>query len=303
MKWLLLILLALPVALSARDVDIQQVNALDADVTRMREQVEPAFEKIEELTGLEDSDDLTLVLVGGARSFKETAQQDGLSMKATSVLGYAIPSQRKIVLNLSGVKDRNMDPIGVLRHELCHLVLGSTLRTARPLWFEEGVCQYVEAVAHNDLQESAGALPTAPDFQTLGQVSESLRQEAHAGPAYTEVRHIIRYIVKRHGEQAFKSFVEMLTEGKKFETAFSEAFDEDISSFEAKWLEARKEWASGGVIHWLGLNFMLTSLMIAGILLVFVVLILRKRRRGILAVMEQQGRDYPENPDWSYSDD
>ncbi|MDC1141687.1 hypothetical protein OAU50_01225 [Planctomycetota bacterium] len=304
MKWLLLIFLALlPPALSARNVDIQQVNALDADVARMRDQVEPAFDKIESLTGLGDSDDLTLVLVGGARTFGELAQRDGLGMNASSVLGYAMPSKRRVVLNLSGVKDRGMDPIGVLRHELCHLVLGSTIRTARPLWFEEGVCQYVEAVAHNDLKESAGALPNSPDFQTLEQVSEGLRQEAHAGPAYTEVRQIIRYIVKRFGEGKFKNFVAKLTNGTAFEAAFAEAFDEDISAFEANWLKARKEWATGGILNWLGVNFMMTTLLIGAFLLVAVVLLLRRRRRGLLAVMEQQGRDFPEDPDWSFSED
>lgn len=298
-----ILIIVFATCLSAREVDIQSVAALDADVARMREHVGLAFDKIEKMTGLADNGDLTLVLVGGARSFKETAKRDGLTMAAESVLGYAIPSKRRVVLNLSGVKDRQMDPIGVLRHELCHLVLGSSLRTSRPLWFEEGVCQYIESVTHNDLRESASASPVDPNFETLEQVSEGLRVSAHAGPAYTEVRHIIRYLVKRHGEAEFKSFLQELVDGKKFETAFAESFGEDLPAFEAKWLEARKEWATGGLLGWLGLNFMMTSLMIGAFLLVIAVLVLKRRRRALLAAMEQQGRDHPDDPSWAYSDD
>lgn len=304
MKLLPAILLALlSTALFARDLDVQSIHATATETARLRQQIEPAFDTIERLIGLNDTRELTLVLIGGSKSFREIAKSDGLTMHAESVLGYAIPSKRRVVLNLSGVKDRGMDPIGVLRHELCHLVLGSSLRTQRPLWFEEGVCQYVESVAYNDLKESAGSLPFAPNYESLQQVSEGLRSDAHAGPSYTEVRHIIRYLVKVYGEPEFKKFVQALVAGAKFELAFDETFGQDLPTFESRWLKARDKWAAGGVWSWMGLNFGITIFIVTAALLIVVVVFLKRRRKGILALMKQQQKDSPDNPAWSFSDD
>ena len=178
-RFLVILVLLFASALHARDVDVQNVVAAESDVARLQAQVEPAFSHVKSKTGIDDQLDLQLVVVGGSRSFAELAARDGVGMNAESVLGYAMPGRRRIVLNLSGIRERQLEPIGVLRHEIAHLVMGSALRTVRPLWFEEGVAQYVESVVLNELRESAGMNPWV-DFEDLADLNQALREEARA---------------------------------------------------------------------------------------------------------------------------
>ena len=174
-RFLILLILVFASALHARNVDVQNVVAAESDVARLQSQVEPAFSHVKSKTGIDDQLDLQLVVVGGSRSFAELAARDGVGMHAESVLGYAMPGRRRIVLNLSGIRDRQLEPIGVLRHEIAHLVMGSALRVERPLWFEEGVAQYVESVALNELREAAGLNPWV-DFDDLNDLNAALRE-------------------------------------------------------------------------------------------------------------------------------
>lgn len=304
MRTLLLILVAVFAgALAARNVDVQVVAAGESTAAKLRAQVEPAFLHVEKKTGLVDDYDLTLVVVGGPRSFADLARRDGVTMNAESVLGYAQPGQRRIVLNLSGIRERQLDPIGVLRHEIAHLVLGSALRVQRPLWFEEGVAQYVESVAINELIEAASANPLV-NFADLDDLSRGLREEARSGPAYSETRETIRLMVDRYGQHDFSRFMGALERGDgPFEKAFEDTFDESVESFEKAWLKDREARAGSRWAGFLGGAFWWLLLGITGAMLPLFWLLRRGRGKSQIEKWEEQEEYYPSDPSWAYHDD
>lgn len=302
-RYLLIVLLLLSSALSAREVHLEVVAADQATAARLQAQVEPAFAHVEEKTGIADDRSLILVVVGGSRSFSELAARDGVGMHAESVLGYAIPAERRIVLNLSGIRDRRLEPIGVLRHEIAHLVMGSSLRLARPLWFEEGVAQYVESVALNELIEAQGGNPWI-DFTSLADLDQALREEARSGAAYSEAREVIRLIVSRHGEQKFFKLLALLEKGDgPFDSAFEKATGESIAAFEAAWLEDRESRAGQRVARFFGSNLWWILLGLTALIIPLAFVLIRMRGKSQVDHWEETERLYPSDPAWSYTDD
>lgn len=294
---LLAVTLAAP--LLARELRVESVGASDASVARLSARVDEAFEVIEKKTGLRDNEPVHLVVVGSAAQFAKLAANDGVGMHAESVLGYAMPGRRRVVLNLSGIADRQLEPIGVLRHELAHLVLGSALRVERPLWFEEGVAQYIESVALNELREGTGL--TLDDYTGFADLNAALRHEGRAGPAYGEVREVINLIVKRHGAEKFKALLQAMAQGDgPFEAAFERSTGESLAAFEAAWLAKRKSESGERWLAWLGATWWIWLFGITGLIAVGAVLLRRQRGKSQLAVWEDNEKHYPEDPAWSY---
>lgn len=302
-RYLLILLLLIAPALSAREVHLEVIAADQATAARLQAQVEPAFEHVEARTGIADDLSLILVVVGGANSFSELAARDGVGMHAESVLGYAIPAQRRIVLNLSGIRDRQLEPIGVLRHEIAHLVMGSSLRLARPLWFEEGVAQYVESMALNELIEAQGGNPWI-EFDSLADLDRGLREEARSGAAYSEAREVIRLIVSRHGEPKFFKLLQLMEKGEgPFESAFEKATGESIAAFETAWLEDREARSGQRVAGFFGSNLWWILLGLTALIIPLAFVLMRMRGKSQVDHWEETERLYPSDPSWSYQHD
>jgi hypothetical protein len=295
---------ALAMTLAAREVHVESLGASTAAVARLNAQIEPAFNHIERRTGLRDTDDVHLVIAGTSREFERVAASHGVPQFGENVLGYAIPSRRRVVINLSTIQERQLEPIAVLRHELAHLAMGSLLRVERPLWFEEGVCQYVESMALNELRESAGGSALFVSFDSLDDLSRGLREPARAGGAYLESREVLRLLVERHGEDRFLHLMRLLRRGEgPFGRAFHEATGETLDSFEAAWHEDYA--ARGGTRlslflghYWIMIVFAITGLGVVGALV-----LRRARGRSQLEEWEEQEKYYPSDPSWSYTDE
>ena len=289
--------------LGAREVDVRGVAIDDATVARLQTQIEPSFDVVYNKTGLADDHPLQLVIVGGANSFADLAARDGVGMNAESVLGYAIPGKRKLVLNISGIRDRQLDPIGVLRHEIAHLVMGSTLRTARPLWFEEGVAQYVESMTLNELIEAQGANPWV-EFSSLADLDAALREEARAGQAYSEAREVIRLIVAKYGEKNFFRFMKLLEKGETpFDKAFEDTTGATLADFEPIWLADRKERSSARMAGFFGSTLWWILLGITALVIPLAVVLRRMRGKSQVDHWEEVEKYFPSDPSWSYTDD
>lgn len=302
-RYLILVLFLFGAALHARSVDVQNVNASESDVARLQSQVDAGFSHVKSKTGIDDQLDLQLVIVGGSRSFTELAARDGVGMDAENVLGYAMPGRRRIVLNLSGIRDRQLEPIGVLRHEIAHLVMGSALRTTRPLWFEEGVAQYVESVALNELREAAGVNPWV-DFENLADLDHALREETRAGAGYIEAREVIRLIVGRYGEDKFFKLMSKLEAGQgPFEKAFEQITGDDIATFEAAWLEDRASRAGTRYAGFFGRNFWWLLLGLTALIIPLALVLMRMRGKTQLDQWEETEKYFPSDPSWSYAED
>ncbi|MBK8207665.1 MAG: hypothetical protein IPK87_12890 [Planctomycetes bacterium] len=300
--FLIALVLTACAALPAREIAVSSEGTSQATVARLQSQIEPAFDSIHGKTGVADDGPVFLHVVGGADSFARIAKADGVSLNAESVLGYAMPSRRRVVLNLSGIAERSLDPIGVLRHELAHLVMGSQLQVERPLWFEEGVAQYIEGVALNELREAAGS-PSLATFESLDDLSSALREETRSGPAYAESREVIRLIVARHGEQEFMALMRALEKGNgPFEAAFEKATGETLQVFEAAWIEDQEGRAGSRLARFFGGMFWWVVLGLTALLLPLVWLLRKRRGKSQVEMWEEQEKHFPSDPAWAYAD-
>jgi hypothetical protein len=208
-----------------------------------------------------------------------------------------------VVLNLSGIRDRQMDPVGVLRHEIAHLVMGSTLRVARPLWFEEGVAQYVESMALNELIEAQGSNPWV-EFASLDDLDKALREPARAGPAYSEAREVIRLVVERYGQKKLNALMKLLEEGKgPFAAAFEKATGESLAEFEPAWQKDRNARKGARVAGFFGSNLWWILLGLTALVIPLMFLLMRMRGKSQLDHWEETERLYPGDHSWSYSHD
>ncbi|MBX3459379.1 MAG: hypothetical protein KF696_05325 [Planctomycetes bacterium] len=302
MRTALLIMLLLAGALHAREVRVTGDGAGQATLARLQSQIEPGFDQIHKKTGIADDEPVHLHVIAGSEAFTRTARADGVSMNAESVLGYAMPARRRVVLNLSGISERGLEPVGVLRHELAHLVMGSQLRVQRPLWFEEGVAQYVEGVALNELRE--GASPSLGAFSDLADLDAALRDDNRAGAAYAESREVIRLIVARHGESSFFALMKALERGEgPFDQAFERATGEGIESFQVAWLEDQEARAGSRLARFVGGMFWWFVLGMGALVVPLVWLLRRRRGQSQVEQWEEQEKYFPSDPEWSYTDD
>lgn len=301
-RWLLIFLL-LAAPLCAREVSVVAMDVSHSRKLRIENAVDEAFAHVTARTGLQDEGRLELTLCGDAGRFGQIAAADGVSMSAENVLGYALPASRRIVLNLAAIDERRLSERGVLRHEVAHLVLESSLQSKRPLWFEEGVAQWVESVALDALIEAAAAqLP--PEFASFEDLSLGLRDPRDAGAAYKQARNVVEFIVRRHGEDKLRDLLQRLRPpGVGFSAAFREACGEELSAFEQAALGELARKRQNALILFLGANWWWMLFSVAGLLAL--ILWLKRRRRGqdTLERWEEQEKLYPSDPQWSYADD
>lgn len=291
-------------ALAAREISVAAVDVSASRRQNIESQIEPALEHIARFTGLNDEGSITLVLVGNSTRFAEIARADGVSMHAESVLGYAQSGLRRVVLNLAGIEERKLSPIGVLRHELTHLVLGARLRTQTPLWFEEGVCQWVEAVAMDALLHSSNPNLIEPDFADFDALNRGLRDNALAGFAYAESRRVLYQLEREYGRKAVQGLLHLLTlADANFETAFEQATGVTVAKFEQQWQEERRQGALERLFMWIGANVWVLAFLAAAVVLVVGIVLRKRRAKSQLEAWDDEDKHYPQDPSWSFTED
>ncbi|MBX3475917.1 MAG: hypothetical protein KF754_16225 [Planctomycetes bacterium] len=299
MRVLLLILFCCG-PLCARTIDFVNLGVPEHRAARIQSQIEPAFEHVQAKTGLVDNREVFVTIVASGRRFAEIAAADGVSMNAESVLGYAVPSRRRLVLNFAAMDERNLEPLGVLRHEIAHLVMGE-LPVDRPLWFEEGLANYIEGIAYNALIEAAGAPPVGADIESLDDLSAALRDD-RAGEAYPESRRVIELMVQTWGREKLTKLLHLLADGDAdFAACFRQATGAELSELESRWLKQRREQSGGRLVAWLGANWSWLLFAGAGVLLVAGVTLRRRRARRQIDQWEEQEKYFPSDPAWSYT--
>jgi len=285
--------------LAARQIDFVNMGVAEYRAARIQTQIEPAFEHVAARTGLADDRAIFLTIVASGRRFAEIAANDGVAMDAESVLGYAMPAHRRVVLNFAAIDERGLEPLGVLRHEIAHLVMGN-LRSPRPLWFEEGLANYIEGIAFNALIEQSQTPLIGADFDGLDDLSAGLRDQ-RAGESYPESRRVIELIVKTWGKDALGALLRGLSDGVEFNEAFAGATGASVADLEARWLKQREEQSGGRLMAWLGANWTWLLFAAGGGLMIAAVIIVRRRGRKQVDLWEEQEAYFPSDPSWSYT--
>jgi len=153
---------------------------------------------------------------------------------ASWVSGYAIPELGTIVLfpnRVPSYPDGNLATL--LRHEVCHMLLAQAAAGATvPRWFGEGVA----TVAAREWGIGDGARVA---LATIGHGPRSLADVnagfsgdgAEATRSYAVSAALVRYLLRRNGEDAVARVLAGVRRGAAFEDGFAAATGETVAAF------------------------------------------------------------------------
>jgi hypothetical protein len=147
----------------------------------------------------------------------------------------AWPSQARILINSSRVDLRN-NLYQTLKHELVHLGLGRIevrTRQGLPLWFHEGVAQWVVGSLFGGSLEDVAVAAAGGGLLPLTALERSFPEGGDgAGLAYAESLHAILFLEKESGDGAVQRVIAAFGQGRAFPRALAEVGGEN---FERRW--------------------------------------------------------------------
>ncbi|MBN1871060.1 MAG: hypothetical protein JW800_00645 [Candidatus Omnitrophica bacterium] len=117
------------------------------------------------------------------------------------------------------------DP-ATLRHELTHILIDKYFSNA-PLWFHEGVAQYVEYARPADI----GKFPKYPGRLSFAKLNNNFQKDdtKEEEDAYLYSYGIISYLIEKYGEDKLKS---MFGKSGHFSGRFKKAYGKTLNDFE-----------------------------------------------------------------------
>jgi len=215
-----------------------------------------AQRELEQRLGLELHGHGSVVLCGSTASFRR--ETPGVDHRHT--LGVAYPARSTILLNCEAIEAAPYESFAVtLRHELCHVLVGEIVRGGHrrvPLWFDEGVAVYTSGKVPLYNPQAFELAVRARALSPLAELRERFPGDpTRRGVAYEQSESFVRFVVRRHGEQALRSILRAAARGVDFEPAFQQATGGSVVDLEAQWLASLTPrwpwlgWAANVLFH------------------------------------------------------
>jgi Peptidase MA superfamily len=198
------------------------------------------------------------------------------------VSGYAVPELGTVVLfpdRVPSYPDRNLETL--LHHEIAHMLLARAAG-GRPVprWFNEGTA----TVAAREWGVEDGARVV---LATIGRGPRSLSDvnaafsgdTAAASRGYAVSAALVRYLLRRHGEDAVARILARVSRGVAFDDAFEAATGETVGEFARGYFGTETLWTT-----WVPFVTSTTALWMAITLLAL--LAIKRRRERDAAIRE-----------------
>jgi len=270
--------------------------------------------EIESKLGLSFQGPLSLVLCSDLESFDSYASS--LSGGHAEVFGFFAPpeiirgslSVPSIALNLQRIDESNARAREVYKHELVHAVLHQNiLWRLRPLWFEEGLAQWVSKTPYESaLRELGHAGGSGENPISLSHVSDWMRDPSTMGDAYAHGLAAVQMLESMHGEDGIRRLLAaMRTESQgqgtssRFEELYNTVFGASFHEFQRRFVEKRQRTDWARVLGFVGANLW-ALLMLAGTVLIFIgIRRKRKREAQMVETWNVIDQEFPPDPDWA----
>lgn len=268
----------------------QQVNIyLPADYSRqiiaeLKKVHDDIAGKLKKILGFALTQPVSIVICSNRRELIQLSEQQLPSW----LLGLAIPDKNTIGIDGSKLGAVYNNLRAVVKHEMCHLYLGAWERTHRkrlPLWFNEGICEWISGAFHGSYQQDLLINVVGDNLLPLARLESQFPDDpTQARLAYLQVRHIIEYIIGRYGPQVVPQILQNYAQSIYFSTAIRESLGIRLDTLEQEWrqsLTPENPWL------WRIINmFSLFTLLAIGVLVAY--WLQRQRAKKIMARWQQE---------------
>lgn len=263
--------------------------------------------EIEAKTGLGYGGPLSLVLCTDLDSFGSYAAT--LPGGHSDALGFFAPPEiipgsagvPSIALNLELIGESGARVREVYKHELAHAVLhANILLRMRPLWFEEGVAQWVSKTPFESVMRGLGyAGGGGSDPRSLGQVSEWMRTPDLMGDAYAHGLAAVQLMESMNGEGSVrKLLLALAAESRNGSTArleevYRSTFERSFDAFQSRFVEQRRRTDWGRWLGFVGANLWALLMLLGGVLIGIGVWRKKKREAAMVESWERIDAEFP----------
>ncbi len=210
---------------------------------------------------------------------------------ASWVSGYAVPELDTVVLfpaRVPSYPDGNLEAL--LHHEVAHILLaraagGGTL----PRWFNEGAATVAarEWGIEDGTRVVLATIGRGP--RTLGDVNAGFSGDtAAASRSYAVSAALVRYLLRRHGDNVVGSVLAEVSRGADFDEAFEAATGESVGAFSRGYFRRETFWTT-----WVPFVTSSTALWMAITALALLAIKRRRERDALLRegwALEERGR-------------
>ena len=159
------------------------------------------------------------------------------------IVAFAVPEKNLIVIDYSKTNIRPFSLSITLKHELCHLLLHSQIRSDNfAKWLDEGICQWVsDGIGEIFLEKGRSGLDAAilagTDLSLSRLTKHFPRDKASLILAYEQSKSVVAYIYRQYGENAILTLLDQLKNGETLEAAGTKSLGISIDQLEEEWLE------------------------------------------------------------------
>ncbi|MEE4352642.1 MAG: hypothetical protein V2J25_07185 [Desulfatiglans sp.] len=167
------------------------------------------------------------------------------------IYAFAVPAKSLIVIYSSRMATSENALRNTLEHELCHLLLHSHInKTPLPRWLDEGVCQWLSdgpgEIVADQKRSLLNRVAVAGEYIRLKDLRKDFPTDTEALLlAYEQSKDIVRYMVRRFGQEGVKRLLGYMKQGKTVDDAAFKALFLRLDDLEKEWhdsLESRKTW-------------------------------------------------------------
>ena len=156
------------------------------------------------------------------------------------IVAFALPGQHFMAIDYSKMGVHPFTLYVTLKHEMCHLMLGSYIKGRLPRWVDEGVAQWVTGGLSEVMAERRGsALAAATASRRLIRLEDLA--ETFPGNreslilAYEESRSVIEYISRRYGKEEILEILGRMRNGEALADAIRDVMPVTLAQLEEDW--------------------------------------------------------------------
>lgn len=186
----------------------------------------------------------TILLIKDRKTFQKITGNDFF-------VAFAVPRQKRIVIDYSKMNRHPFTLDVTLKHELCHLLLHHHIRKATlPKWIDEGISQWAsDGISELIMDRKRSVL----DEVTLSGNYIRIHALTYRFPrnrlslllAYEQSKSLVSYIIDEFGENGMLTILRHLKTGDEADVAIRKALSLSSGELESRWyshLKKRRTW-------------------------------------------------------------